>query len=68
MRRARPLPVPPMTAQVTMLTDGAPPSAEIARLKELAAAHDATANATDVGFILGCVPRKSGRLEPRCGA
>lgn len=51
-RPSRPLPVPSMTTQITVLTDGATAPAETAHLRDFAAAHRLALEPTDIGLIL----------------
>ncbi len=52
VRLPRPLPIPSMTTQLTVLTDKASGAAETAHLRRLAATYGAVVDATDVGLVL----------------
>lgn len=52
VRPARPLPVPSMTTQLTVLTESSSAAAETAHLHGLAAAYGVAVAATDVGLTL----------------
>lgn len=52
VRPARPLPIPSMTTQLTVLTDKRSAAAETAHLHRLAATHGKAAGSTDVGLTL----------------
>lgn len=52
VRPARPLSVPSMTTQVTVLTDSEAAVAETAHLRDFAAAHGLDVESTDVGLTL----------------
>ncbi|WP_158220772.1 DUF3422 domain-containing protein [Mycobacterium lehmannii] len=57
VRPARPLPVPSMTTQLTVLTDEAAETAETAHLQQLATAYGLAVGATDVGLTLDLDPQ-----------
>lgn len=52
VRPARPLPIPSMTTQITVLTDIHDSTAEASHLRSLAATHGAHLGPTDVGLVL----------------
>ncbi|MDP3969841.1 MAG: DUF3422 domain-containing protein [Nocardioides sp.] len=52
VRPARPLPIPSMTTQITVLTASHDSTAEASHLRSLAATHGAQIGSTDVGLVL----------------